>query len=204
MRGGLQNEPVQGNRYESLPWRTLSKMLTRRGLDRSGTRAELAKRLKEDDEFQMETSTAVDYDKMDLKDLCSLCIRRSIASQGTAPMLRNRLKTYDERRLVKEGAGSKVNDGGEMSEEEAFPSTTKDNSTQITKLAESTRQTAETGIPAIPKDYAEFDPIKGMQPGQHRHKACNACRKAKVCNLLHINRAELNHILAALCTWRKR
>ena len=128
-KGLLQNELVQEvyMPYEELPWHTLSKELGRRGLIRDGIRAVLAKRLEKDDEFQAAPRTAMDYDKMDLKDLSSLCRRRFIPSNGTDLVLRKRLKAHDERRLVIEdvdwpGSALKVNDRGERPEEEAFPS----------------------------------------------------------------------------------
>ena len=164
MAGEGQNGPGQENRlcYEKMPWRTMSNELSRRGLICGGTHAELVKRLESDDEFQAETRTAVDYDKMDPKDLSSLCIRRSLPSQGTDLLLRNRLKAHDERRLVMEGA---------------------DQPGSVLKVGS-----------------AELDPQKGMQPGQSIHKACNACRKAKVCGYLQFDRTELNHTIAALST----
>jgi SAP domain-containing protein len=61
-----EKQVVESGDYESLNWAQLRELAASRNLDRSGKKAELVQRLKEDDEYQAERSSASDEsDKSD-------------------------------------------------------------------------------------------------------------------------------------------
>ena len=179
-------------RYRDL---AIKKELKRRGL---GLIAELAKRLEEDDKFQAKATSAEDYDTMSPRDIYSPYIRRSVATNDTDSILKDRLKAHDRRKYGIEAPGSRLspmslpsgpvsaldNKGSrEVPNKRPLVPTVMNTPTLVTEKAETIGQTAKIVTPVIPNDYVVLEPIHHTLPGHNIHKACNECRRSKVCSI---------------------
>ena len=188
----IAKNPIRGHDTSR---RATNKELKRRGL---GLVAELAKRLKEDDKFQARARIAADYDTMSPRDIDNLYIHHSVATNDTDPILKGRLKVHDRKKYGIEAPASRLDPvllpGGPVStldnkgSREVLNKTplvpmVMNKPTLVTDKAETIGQAAKTVTPTMTEDHVGLEPIHGTLPGHNIHKACNDCRRSKVCNI---------------------
>lgn len=176
----------------------MKKELKRRGL---GLIADLAKRLEEDDRFQARARSANDYDMMSPRNIHSPSTHRSVATDDTDSLLKGGLQAQDKRQYGSTAPGSRLspvplpigpvsvldNKGSrEMFDKRLLVPAVMNTPTLVTDEAETIGQTATVVTPIIPKDYAQLEPVYSTLPGHNIHKACNACRKSKVCSISRV------------------